>query len=159
MRKKILLKNISRIILLELLFVFGVLFLTQSSYSSGKKVVFSSEDSKVDESGSIDELEEYDYFHELAKIDTKPRFGLFGNFGLNFHHTNFRYLPGIENCCTLFDKGFGTELETGLSIQFFLNNKFSYGSRIFFGKLNGSFTNITDETMIIEGTPTIEIRK
>ena len=95
--------------------------------------------------------EEYNYQMEIEKMKTKPRFGLFADYNLNYHHTNFKGLPGIENCCSLFEKGYGAGFEYGANVQFFINKLWSYGVRASFGNLNGIITKYDEVPIVLNG--------
>lgn len=94
---------------------------------------------------------EYNYEEEMEKMKTKPRFGLFVDYNLNYHNTSFKALPGIPNCCTLFEKGFGSGLEYGGNVQLFINKFLSYGIRLSLGNLHGVLNKYDEIPVILNG--------
>ena len=104
-----------------------------------------------------DFYEEYDEEIEILKSEYNPRFGVFLNYGLNFHHTNFPYLPNYPICCNVFKNGFGAGFNFGGSALFRVNNDWYYGGKISFGNLNGKITTeqkipLTVNGMLVDGT-------
>ncbi len=93
----------------------------------------------------------YDYEAELVKIEKKPKFGLFINYGLNYYNTDFRELPTYPNCCSNFESGNGSGLEFGASAQFMINNLFSYGARLSLSNLSGELQKNDPTPVIVNG--------
>jgi len=105
--------------------------------------------------------EEFNLEEEIIKSEFNPRFGIFLNYGLNFHHTNFRQLPNYPICCEPFGNGFGTGLNFGASALFrvknnllFLDENWFYGAKLSFGNLNGKLENEQKEPITVAGNLT-----
>jgi outer membrane protein OmpA-like peptidoglycan-associated protein len=46
---------------------------------------------------------------DAAASDTiRPRYGIFGGYAANMHTADFRALPGVPNCCPIFESGSGS---------------------------------------------------
>jgi len=80
---------------------------------------------------------EYDYTVALEKSTYYPRFGLLFGYGLNFHHTDFKELPGYPTCCDNFRSGFGHGINFGGLVQIRINKDWYVGSQLFLSNLNG----------------------
>ncbi len=66
--------------------------------------------------------------------ETRSAYGVFGNYARNDHHTDFGALPGVGNCCPVFETGSGNGYAAGLSWVLPLSDVFSLA-------LRGSFMN------------------
>lgn len=129
--------NFNKIKLINTILLF-VLFSSFSVYS------------KTDEEFSTSE-NEYNYSEELKKMRTKPLFGIFLDYGFNFHNAGFRGLPGIPNCCSNFETGNGSGFEYGVSAQFFINPLWSFGARASLSNLHGEFIKRDEFPVILKG--------
>ena len=96
-------------------------------------------------------FEEYDEQSEILKSEYKPRFGIFANYGLNFHHAKFKELPQYPICCNLFKSGFGTGLNFGGLVQFRFDENWFYGGKLHFGNLNGIIKKEQKEPVTVAG--------
>ena len=93
----------------------------------------------------------YNYENELEQSKYNPRFGLLLGYGLNFHHTDFKELPGYPTCCNTFKSGFGHGINFGGLVQFRLNEDWYIGSQLLLSNLNGFLKHNNAEPITIEG--------
>jgi outer membrane protein OmpA-like peptidoglycan-associated protein len=67
---------------------------------------------------SLDPMEQYEldyerYEDELDAYEYKPKFGIYGQYGLNLHFAGFSKLPGVASCCDNYENGSGGGLSLG----------------------------------------------
>lgn len=83
----------------------------------------------------------------------QPRFGVYLGGGYDVHSANFTALPGIPNCCPVFENGsgFGFQFqavyEHPISDQFFLSSRVGYSSR------SGSLVKDESTTLFVMQSP------
>ncbi len=98
-----------------------------------------------------EEEEVYDYEAALKQMENEPRYGLFGNFNLNLHSTDFRSLPNVPSCCPRFTSGSGTGLAFGALYEHPINKDFFIGSRLGYHKFSADLSELEPEFFIIDG--------
>lgn len=64
-----------------------------------------------------------------ANAAERISFGLFGNYGMNIHYSDFRALPGVPNCCEKFSGGTGYGYSLGGLFESKINSRFAWGIR------------------------------
>ena len=67
---------------------------------------------------SLDPMEQYEldydrYEEELDAYESKPKFGIYGGYGLNLHFASFSKLDGVPSCCPQYENGSGMGLSLG----------------------------------------------
>jgi len=92
----------------------------------------------------------YDILADTNEL--KPRFGLYGSFGLNFHSTNFSGVSGIPNCCTKFQNAFGTGANVGATFDFPIDYLSAISIRLSYGTIGAAFSEIESTDLMIDGT-------
>ena len=76
---------------------------------------------------------------QLPRIDTSnSTFGIFGDGSWNFESASFQTLPGIPNCCTLFQSGNGFGFAGGLFYDYDASGPSHIGIRAGIGSLTGT---------------------
>ena len=75
-------------------------------------------------------------------IDDRHRFGLFFNYKMNDHVSNFQKFEGVPNCCPKFEKGTGTGYSIGLSWELPLPYYLRLGLKGGYSILDGSLTSL-----------------
>src|ERR1019366_6502078 len=76
---------------------------------------------------------------QLPRLDTsKSTFGAFVDGSLNLYNASFQTLPGVPNCCTLFQTGNGFGYEAGLFYDYDAFGPGQIGVRAGIGSLNGT---------------------
>lgn len=93
----------------------------------------------------------YDYEAELEAMEEKPRIGLFGNFILNYHVTDFRALPGVESCCPKYTDGFGSGFLLGGLYEMKLADNMFGGLRAGYSMFDAELRRIESINLIIDG--------
>jgi len=86
--------------------------------------------------------------------DKTSRFGLFGDFALFQHSSDFRGLPGLPTCCPRYDNGSGTGFFLGVGYDIPINTSFSLNLRGVFSSHKGTFTN-TETRPVLDNTNTV----
>ncbi len=84
-------------------------------------------------------------------LETKPRYGIYGNFNLNLHASNFNKLPGVPSCCPSFEGGFGTGYSFGGLFDYALDHEKFINIRAGYAVFNGSFEEEEPTTVLIDG--------
>lgn len=97
------------------------------------------------------EEEFYDYDAALNQMEDKPRYGLFGNFNLNMHSTDFRSLPNVPSCCPKFTSGSGTGMNIGILYEHPIYKDIFAGSRTGFHTFSADLSELEPEFFIIDG--------
>jgi len=91
----------------------------------------------------------------LRMFELRPKFGLFGHYGLNLHGADFQKLPGISSCCPNYKFGIGSGAVFGGLIQypiFDFYEKLSLEGRLTYSIKNGFLKETENETLIIDGS-------
>ncbi len=83
--------------------------------------------------------------------ELKPRFGVFYDFGLNFHTSDFSNLPGVANCCPEFTGAFATGLRTGALAIYPFDYQYFATLRAGFAYTSGQFKSAEATTVIVDG--------
>ncbi|HZK76182.1 MAG TPA: hypothetical protein VFD13_04665, partial [Candidatus Kapabacteria bacterium] len=90
---------------------------------------------------------------QAARIDTsKSTFGLFGDGAWNLHRANFQTLPGIPNCCPLFENGSGLGGSFGAFYDYDAFGDGHLGVRLGINLLDGTLKADESETLAINGS-------
>ncbi|MBI5325815.1 MAG: hypothetical protein HZB41_11190 [Ignavibacteriae bacterium] len=79
-----------------------------------------------------------------------PRYGLFGNYGINMHNSKINSLPNIKNCCAGLENGQGYGYGAGLLFEIPLNKMLLLGIRANYYNVSGNF-NLRFDTLVING--------
>ncbi|MGA2296561.1 MAG: OmpA family protein [FCB group bacterium] len=87
-------------------------------------------------------------------LSNKWRIGAFSDLNLNFHSADFQKLPGVPNCCPLFESGFGAGFSLGLLTEYPLSKKFYLGLRADYNSFGGTLKKNESTTMIVAGNLT-----
>lgn len=95
--------------------------------------------------------EYYDYDAALREMEDKPRYGLFGNYNLNFHNTDFRTLPNVPSCCPLYTNGEGQGFSFGALYDHPLYEDLFVSNRLSFQSFSADFSRIEEVWVILDG--------
>lgn len=99
------------------------------------------------------------FSQNLATDTLRPRYGGFAGYGLNLHSANFSRLPGVDNCCPLFETGSGSGLSIGALIEYPLGDYFLIGARAGYFSKSGLLSKEQDLPIMIDlqdATGTVE---
>ncbi len=88
---------------------------------------------------------------DSVNMALKPRIGIFGHLGYNFHYANFTNLPSVFSCCPEFTGGSGSGFSFGGLYEYPLNEKLLLSLRAGFSVYDGSMSSKEAETLIIDG--------
>ena len=89
------------------------------------------------------------YAQESANYNT--RYGIYAHFNLNAHSADFHKLPGVPNCCPLFETASGTGFTVGALTELPLSELFFLGLRAGYTTLDGKFNPKEETTIITNG--------
>lgn len=78
--------------------------------------------------------------YDNSQMGNNDSYGLFLNYGLNFHTTSFNKLPDVPNCCPGFSSGDGSGISIGGLYDLKLDNNFFISLRAGLFYLNGTLT-------------------
>jgi len=84
-----------------------------------------------------------------SEIKEQYKFGLFGGYSFNFHNADFRFLPGVQNCCPHFESGSGNGLLIGALADYLLDERFFLELRAGFNYFDGNLTETEATTVLI----------
>lgn len=79
------------------------------------------------------------------------RYGIYAHFNLNMHASEFHRLPGVPNCCPLFETASGTGFTFGALVELPLSDLFFLGLRAGYTTLDGKFNPKEETTIITNG--------
>ncbi len=84
-----------------------------------------------------------------VKLDTnelKPKFGVYGQYGLGFNFADFAKLPNTQSCCGGFENSISPTLRFGLLTDIPIDYDYLIGLRLGYGSFSGNFTSnyVTD---------------
>ncbi len=79
-----------------------------------------------------------------------PRYGLFGQYGYNWHNSEINSLPNIKNCCAGLNNGTGYGYGFGLLFEMPLTNWLLLGVRANYYDKSGRF-DLRFDTLVING--------
>ncbi len=88
---------------------------------------------------------------DSANMALKPRIGIFGHFGLNFHLANFQNLPDIFSCCPQFTGGSGSGFSIGGLYEYPIDENLHLNLRAGISIYDGSMSSKESEILIIDG--------
>lgn len=95
--------------------------------------------------------EEYNEDSLWMAYSTKPKFGVFANYGLNLHLSNFRSFPDIPCCSPKFSNALGWGWEIGGLAEHYINDSLSMGFRLSLLQNDGEFKREETTTVIVDG--------
>lgn len=82
---------------------------------------------------------------------------LYGQYGFNFHTTEYDSLPGVESCCPGYSEASGWGLSGGLGMSYYLSDELSLGLRTGLRDLSALFERVEADNsaqIILDGVPT-----
>lgn len=79
----------------------------------------------------------------------RARYGIFGDFSLNYHTADFQRLPGVPNCCPRFEKGDGTGFALGVLYELPLQQRLSLLLRLGYIDYGGLLTAQEKEMLYV----------
>jgi outer membrane protein OmpA-like peptidoglycan-associated protein len=84
-------------------------------------------------------------------LELKPRYGIFGSYGLNIHQTGFGHLNGVESCCNDFEGGRGKGFSAGLLYDYPIEMNFFLNFRLMASYLGADLSRTEETNIIIAG--------
>ncbi|MBE0646081.1 MAG: hypothetical protein IH600_18510, partial [Bacteroidetes bacterium] len=79
----------------------------------------------------------------------RARYGIFGDYSLNYHTADFRQLPGVPNCCPRFETGDGTGFALGVLYELPLQQKLALLLRLGYADYSGLLTAQEKEMLYV----------
>ncbi len=95
--------------------------------------------------------EEYNEDSLWSAFLAKPKFGIFANYGLNLHLSNFRSFPDVPCCSPKFTDALGWGWEIGGLAEYYLVDYFSMGFRLSLLQNDADFRREETTTVIVDG--------
>lgn len=93
---------------------------------------------------------------EAQTVNKEPfRYGIYGNYNLNYHVLDFRSLPGVPNCCPQFESGDGSGFTIGGLFDMPLTDMFSLQLRANYMTSDGILTAIESDMLSVDFIPTM----
>lgn len=89
-------------------------------------------------------------FSQEAEPDPGYKIGLFAGYSLNYYKSRFVELPGIPNCCPLFEQAFGSGYLIGLTGDYRLYEKLSIGLKLGMADLSAPFKSVETVDVRVE---------
>lgn len=87
-------------------------------------------------------------------IDTnalKPKFGVYGQYGLGFHFADFANLPNTQSCCGGFNTEIGSTFGGGIVIDIPLEYDYIIELRGGYSQISGNFNSELNTDVIVDG--------
>jgi len=84
-----------------------------------------------------------------TEIKEQYKFGLFGGYSFNFHNADFRFLPGVPNCCPHFESGSGNGFLIGALADYLIDERFFLELRAGYNYFDGTLTETEATTVLI----------
>ena len=87
-------------------------------------------------------------------IDTnalKPKFGVYGQYGLSFHFADFAKLPNTESCCGGFSTEIGPTFSFGLIADIPIDYEFLVDLRAGYSQFGGNFYSELNTDVLVDG--------
>jgi outer membrane protein OmpA-like peptidoglycan-associated protein len=78
-------------------------------------------------------------------------FGININYNSFYHQSDFKSLPGIPNCCPIFDKGYGSDFNYNIYYDYYFNDYWFIKTSVNYLGIYGYFTSIEQELLGSEG--------
>ncbi|MES2764471.1 MAG: OmpA family protein [Bacteroidota bacterium] len=87
----------------------------------------------------------------LPENSAKPlqKFGFVSDFNWNFHSADFKELPGVENCCPLFESGRGAGFTIGGLYERSVFKNFSLGLRASYATQDATLRSIQTKPVVV----------
>ncbi|MBN1447827.1 MAG: hypothetical protein JXA28_07835, partial [Bacteroidetes bacterium] len=82
--------------------------------------------------------------------ELRHRFGIFGDYGLNYHTADFQKLPGIPNCCPRFEEGDGSGFALGVLYELPFTTRLSLLLRFGYVDYSGLLSALEREMLFVE---------
>jgi len=79
----------------------------------------------------------------------RARYGVFGDFSLNYHTADFQKLPGVPNCCPRFEEGDGTGFSLGVLYELPLADRLALVLRLGYTNYSGLLSDEEKEVLFI----------
>ena len=97
----------------------------------------------------------------LAQIGSEQeplrmRYGVFADFNINMHSTNFTKLPGVPNCCPDFRGGKGTGHSLGVLFEMPFSDKFLFSVRAGWFNISGLFKESEPKKVLLPNDSLID---
>lgn len=80
------------------------------------------------------------------------KIGVHGGFNWNFHSADFKELPGVENCCPVFEGGRGNGLSGGLTYEYIFAPQLSIGIKAMYSQLDAVLKGLQPTDVVAEDT-------
>ncbi len=87
-----------------------------------------------------------------SQAQTRPAYGVFGNYNLNSFNADFRSFPGVPSCCPLYQDGTGTGVSVGGLFEIPLSDAFRLALRAGYSSRSGSMSR-TENTTVAGNLP------
>ncbi len=84
-----------------------------------------------------------------AQESSTKKYGVYADYGLNMHSSEFKALPGIPNCCIDFEEGNGLGLSIGALFEMDMSSHLFLSARLGYNDLSGELSRIEPTTVII----------
>lgn len=89
-----------------------------------------------------------------TSIDTnalKPKFGVYGQYGLAFHFADFAKLPNTQSCCGGFTNEIGPTFGGGLVVDIPINYDYIIDLRAGYSQVTGNFYSEINTDVLVDG--------
>jgi len=137
--------NLSKIIkIYKLILLLNIIFIINMSF------VYSHENLNVNNSLQVNTNEN----NIKDSLLLSKRFGINGFYSFIFNNSNFRKIPGTDNCCKNYfgNLGFGTQINGYFEIP--ITTKYGFGSRVGWQINKNEFIEPDNQLLIIDGVET-----
>jgi len=137
--------NLSKIIkIYKLILLLNIIFIINMSF------VYSHENLNVNNSLQVNTNEN----NIKDSLLLSKRFGINGFYSFIFNNSNFRKIPGTDNCCKNYfgNLGFGTQINAYFEIP--ITTKYGFGSRVGWQINKNEFIEPDNQLLIIDGVET-----
>ncbi len=88
---------------------------------------------------------------DSVNMALKPRFGLFGHYGMNLHLAEFQNLPDVFSCCQQFTGGNGSGFSIGGLYEYPIDENLHLNLRVGISVYDGSMSSSESVILIIDG--------
>ena len=86
----------------------------------------------------------------IAQVDTlRPRYGLSAGANSNYHFADFRAIPGVPNCCPIFENGYGFAPYAAALIEYPINDLFLLGLKAGYSNESAILTKEEQTTVMV----------
>lgn len=85
----------------------------------------------------------------LALSQTRPAYGVFGDYNLNMYNADFRAFPNVPSCCPLYEDGSGGGFSIGLFYELPIAEKLRLALRAGYSTRGGVL--LRDENVVVSG--------